>query len=387
MFSSRTSWSHEKNELTRLLEEKRRRGEPIIDLTLSNPTVAGFVTDPDRILSPLSRRESLQYDPHPFGLPAAREAIARFYSQQGIFVDTANILLTASTSEAYSYIFRLLCNPGDIILVPAPSYPLFDFLAQLNDVSLRYYRLEYDGEWHIDLDSVRSLITSTTRAIVLLHPNNPTGSFVSVTEREAINKLAASRTLPLIVDEVFHPFAFTQQPPSFVSNEPTLTFTLNGISKLLGLPQMKLAWMTLSGPDHMVAEARARLEVIADTVLSVNTPVQHALPSYFEHLGSRTEEIGTRVRMNYQSACELLRGSAVSVLRCQGGWNAVLRMPSVMDDERWAMGLLGECGILTHPGSFYNFSRGSHLVISLLPPDIQFVHAVEKIRDFAKRQQ
>lgn len=385
MFSSRTSWSHEKNALTQLLEEKQRRGEPIIDLTLSNPTVASFNTDANQILLPLADPSSLIYAPHPFGLEIARNAIAEFYRRQAVSIDPANILLTSSTSEAYSYLFRLLCNPGDGVLIPKPSYPLFEFLAQLHDIALQPYRLNYDGEWHVDVDSIQQAITPASRAIILLHPNNPTGSFISSHERETINDLAASRELPLIVDEVFHSYSFGGNPPSFVSNRGVLTFTLNGLSKLFGLPQMKLAWTVLNGPEHLVAESRRKLEIIADTLLSVNTPVQNALPSYFDHLTERTDQIRRRVKENYSKLQSLAGGSMMTVLRCDGGWSAILRLPSTQSDEMWAMQLLDRRGILVHPGHLFGFENTPYLVISLLPPPELFQSALQNIRDHVEK--
>ncbi len=303
-----------------------------------------------------------------------------------IRIDPANILLTSSTSEAYSYLFRLLCNPGDSVLVPKPSYPLFEFLAQLHDIALQPYRLNYDGEWHVDLDSFRTAITPQTRAIILLHPNNPTGSFIGSHERETINEFAASRKLPLIVDEVFHFYSFDNNAPaSFTSNREVLTFTLNGISKLFGLPQMKLAWTVLSGPEQLVAESRKKLEIIADTFLSVNIPVQNALPSYFDHLTERTDQIRRRVKENYSKLQSLAGGSIMTVLHCDGGWSAILRLPSIQSDEMWAMQLLDRCGILVHPGHLFGFENTLHLVISLLPPPELFQSALQNIRDYVEK--
>jgi alanine-synthesizing transaminase len=387
MFSHRTVWNHEKNALTQLLEVKRQRGEPIVDLTLSNPTLADFKTVTDQILQPLSNPRSLTYDPRPFGLSAARAAVTEYYRSQQISVDPANILLTASTSEAYSFLLRLLCNPGDEILVPTPSYPLFEFLAQLHDVSLKCYRLAYDGEWHVHLDSLREVITPKTRAIVLLHPNNPTGSFIRTNERDAINRIATSHNIPLIVDEVFHAYSFDGNPPaSFASNTAALTFTLNGISKLFGLPQMKLAWTVISGPSHLVEESRSRLDIIADTFLSVNAPVQSALPSYFDHLLTRTEEVRKRVRENYAGIRSLVAGSPVTVLECHGGWSAVLRLPLIHSDETWALKLLERHGVLTHPGGLFGFEENSYLVVSLLPPSYEFTRGIQIMRNYVEEE-
>ena len=278
MFSQRTNWRLSPNALTRALEEARASGQKILDLTVSNPTEAGVRPDAEIVLAALANPEAMHYDPQPRGLLGARQAVCRYYRESHeVDLDPERLILTTSTSEAYSYVFRLLCNPGDEILVPKPSYPLFEFLADLADVKLVPYPLLYDHGWQIDLDSLYKAATVRSRAVILVHPNNPTGSYVSAAETAALNAFCRDRGLALIVDEVFLDYSHDGAPRrSFVGNADALTFTLSGISKISALPQMKLAWVATSGPEEMVAEAGARLEIIADTFLSMNAPVQLA---------------------------------------------------------------------------------------------------------------
>src|SRR6202165_3787213 len=281
MFSQRTNWRLTQNALTRAIEEARASGEIILDLTVSNPTEAGILPNSEAVLAALSNPQAMRYDPQPRGLLAARQAVCRYYVEShGVpDLDPERLLLTTSTSEAYSYVFRLLCNPGDEILVPKPSYPLFEFLADLADVKLVPYPLLYDHGWQIDLDSLYQAATFRPRAVILVHPNNPTGSYVSAAETAALNAFCRDRDLALIVDEVVLDYSHDGAPRrSFVRNADALTFTLSGVSKISALPQMKLAWVATSGPEKEVAEAGARLEIIGDTFLSVNTPVQLAAP-------------------------------------------------------------------------------------------------------------
>ncbi|MBI3005372.1 MAG: pyridoxal phosphate-dependent aminotransferase, partial [Ignavibacteriales bacterium] len=265
MFSSRTNWNFLPNRLTQLLEQKHKRNDPIVDLTESNPTKCGFRYDSSGLLATIADERSLRYDPDPKGLLAAREAVCEFYLRKNFRLDPEHVILTASTSEAYSFLLRLLCNPGDSVLVPQPSYPLFDDLCQLNDVEMTPYRLSYDGEWHID---AASLGTAVSKALILVHPNNPTGSFVKLEEEKLIVDVAQKKNLAIIADEVFSEYGFGanhHRVETFAYTDVVLTFTLGGISKLLGLPQMKLAWIVVSGPDQLRTEALKRLEFISDT--------------------------------------------------------------------------------------------------------------------------
>jgi len=374
MFSSRTNWNLTPNALHQLLEEKRRRGQQIVDLTESNPTRCGFLYRPE-LLGALTTERSLLYEPEPRGLLTARNAIADHYAQHGFRADPANIFLTAGTSEAYAHLFKLLCNPGDNILVPKPSYPLFDYLCALNDVEARQYRLRYDDEWHIDLDSIRHGVDQSTKALLLVHPNNPTGSFVKETECAAIVKMAEERGLALIVDEVFGEFSLGDTGDlykSFATGKGFLVFTLNGISKLLGLPQMKLAWITVTGQPGQVQEASNRLEIISDTFLSVGTPIQQALPSLLEKGQRVTEQIKKRVNANYRTLGFASAQSSVSPLKVEGGWYAIVRLPGILTDEAWALRLLRESNVLVHPGHFFEIEQDACIVLSLLPEESAF---------------
>ncbi len=382
-FSNRTNWHREPNGLSRLLEEIRSAGREVIDLTLSNPTEAGISYPSKELLHVLAQPEALRYQPDPRGMLAAREEVAKYYSAKGIVVDTDSILLTASTSEAYAFVFRLLCGPGDSVLIPTPSYPLFEFLAQVNDVACQSYKIQYDGAWHIDLASIRSAITDKTKAIVVVSPNNPTGSFLKKNEHEELASIAREAGCALIVDEVFADYGFdidNDRVASTAGASNALTFTLNGLSKMAGLPQLKLGWIVVSGEDGVKKEALARLEILADTFLSVNTPVQVALPEIMK-LGVQTREsIRKRVISNY----EYLRsrnntGSSCSLLHAEGGWNAVLRVPSTRTDEEWALLLLEKCGVYVQPGYFFDFEGSAYLVVSLLPESATFRYGIERI--------
>lgn len=373
MFSSRTQWNFQSNPLTKRLEQLRARGERIIDLTESNPTRCGFKNNLAPLIDALSHDAAQVYSPDPKGLDVARKAVQNFYKNQGVSVEPNQIVLTASTSEAYSFLFRLLCNPDEKILVPKPGYPLLEYLAQLNDVTIGFYRLRYDGEWHVDLESLKEQLDGETRAIILVHPNNPTGSWITSHELTEIHRIAKQHSLALISDEVFGAFSFEEnnrRAPSFANEQSVLTFTLNGLSKQLALPQLKLSWIVAGGPPEERNEALQRLEVIADTYLSVNTPLQRALPELLESAGTITRELVTRARGNL----EILRRvfsppSAVSVLRCEGGWSAILQFPRTKSDEEWALELLDSCHVLVHPGHLFDIQQEACLVVSLLPEE------------------
>jgi alanine-synthesizing transaminase len=383
MFSTRTDWDLRPSPLYSLLQQKRARGEEILDLTESNPTKCGFIHSSSSLIDPGSLERSALYEPDPKGLFSARQAISDWYKRQNISVNPDRIILASSTSEAYSFLFRLLCNVGDVVAVPKPSYPLFDYFARLNDVLCQEYRLAYDGEWHIDLSSVVDTLSSNAEALVLVHPNNPTGSFVKKEERDRIVSEALARRIPIIVDEVFSAFSFAndeRRADSFAGTESTLTFTLNGLSKLLGLPQMKLAWIVVSGPDEECAKAVQRLEVIADTYLSVGTPVQQALPRLLHDSEAMTQKIFTRTRSNYKSLRTVCAaGSTATLLHCEGAWNAILRLPAKRLDEEWALGLLQTSGVLTHPGHLFDLEINSCVVVSLLPESDLLSEGIRRI--------
>jgi len=373
MFSQRTNWKLTPNRHAQALEELRAAGTPILDLTVSNPTHCGFRYDTAAILDAFRRPEALTYDPQPQGLLPAREEVSRYYlHDHGAVVNPESILLTTSTSEAYSYVFRLLCNPHDEILVPKPSYPLFDYLADLQDVALIPYMLEYAHGWFIDFHSVIRALTPRSRAILLVHPNNPTGSYLQAEEVHRLNKLCRERNLALIVDEVFLDYAFAPTPrATFVRNHESLTFTLSGLSKIAALPQMKVAWVVTTGPDSPVNSALERLEVVADTYLSLNAPTQWAVPVLFEQRHSLRPQILERLRENRAHLQSFVaQNPTYELLHADGGWYAVLRLPSGLSDEDFAIQLLQKHHVLVHPGHFYDFGTEDYLVVSLLtPPD------------------
>jgi alanine-synthesizing transaminase len=387
MFSQRTNWELSRNRYTEALQEMTACGTQIVDLTVSNPTQCGFVYDPERILAAFGNPKALTYEPEPKGLRAAREQLARYYKEDyGITVDPESLLLTTSTSEAYSYVFRLLCNPHDEILVPKPSYPLFDFLGDLQDVSLIPYSLVYAHGWFIDFHSLIRALTPRTRAVLLVHPNNPTGSYVHSEEKERLTKLCQERNLALIVDEVFLDYGLTgQRPHSFTANEECLTFSLSGLSKIAALPQMKMAWLAASGPEPLKKAALERLEIIADTYLSLNSPTQWAFAELLEQRRSLQPQVLERVRQNWTH----LRAAAATVSSCElldaeGGWYAILRSRTGRSDEDLAIALLRETHTLVHPGHFYDFAEDGFLVVSLITPVQAFQKGVACLMEFLR---
>lgn len=383
MFSSRTNWDSVPAPLYTLAQEMRFAGKAIVDLTESNPTKCGFLAAPADLIPASALQHSTRYDPDPMGLPEARRDIARWYDQQGTSVEPSQILLASSTSEAYSFLLRLLCNAGDGIAVPKPSYPLFEYLACLNDVACLPYRLEYDGEWHVDWPSLERVLAAGTKALILVHPNNPTGSYFKADEAEHIIKLSKDRDIPLIADEVFGPFQFQEDARrygSFAGTRDTLTFTLNGISKLAGLPQLKLAWMVVSGPDRLRTEALRRLEIIADTYLSVGTPVQHSLGAILDTCSAMTGRIRDRVKNNFMELTKVFSPSLpASLYGCEGGWSAMLRLPATRSDEEWALELLRTQGVLVYPGQLFDCELPSSIVVSLLPESEVLMEGIRKI--------
>jgi alanine-synthesizing transaminase len=376
-FSARTNWETTETDLARALRERRESGHPIYDLTASNPTQCGFTYDEAAILSPLAAKEALIYDPNPQGILKAREAVSAYYHAHNATVDPAQIFLTTSTSEAYSYIFRLLCDPGDEVLIAQPSYPLFDFLAALDDVKLVPYALFYDHGWHLDIEAVRRRITPRTRAIALVNPNNPTGHFTKANDRAQLEALCAEHNLALIIDEVFLDYPRKETGHSFATGpHPALTFVLSGLSKIAGLPQMKAAWISVFGPaafgpDEELRQSFKRLEVIADTFLSMNAPVQHALQHWLAHRHAIQQQIIQRTAGNLETLDALLtEQTMVTRLDVEAGWYAILRIPAIRRDEETAIRLIRESGVSTHPGYFFGFSGDGWLVVSLLTPEI-----------------
>ncbi len=369
MFSSRFHWDLRPNTLTALLRAKRAAGAAILDLTESNPTNAGFPYPAEEISSALSDPHSLHYEPAPAGLATAREAVARDY--YGGAVDPSRILLTASTSEAYAYLIKLLMDPGDELLVPRPSYPLFEFLAAMESVRIAPYPLSYREGWSIDLDVLSAAVTDRTRAVALVNPNNPTGSFVKRSELAGLIEMCTARKLAIVSDEVFldYPFgADAERAGSLIAVDSVLTFALSGLSKVAGLPQMKLAWIVTGGPAAERAAAVERLELIADTYLSVATPVQHALPRLLSAGAGIREQIRARTRRNLETLVSSTKNSVNATLPVEGGWYATVRIPRVRTEEQWTLELLDRRNVLVQPGYFYDFDRDGLLVLSLLPP-------------------
>ncbi len=386
MFSSRTNWPLTPNRLSELLCLRRARGLPILDLTESNPTRCGFALDDEEILAPLHNPRALTYEPDPRGLRTAREAVAQYYSERGAQLDPDQIFLTTSTSEAYSFVFRLLANPGDKILAPQPSYPLFDFLGALNDVEVLPYPLVYDDGWQVDLEALASRWEPRVRAVLVVHPNNPTGSFLQMRELDRMIEICQRNQTAIIADEVFADYGFAADAERVVThaqNSDALTFTLSGLSKICALPQMKLGWIVVTGPPKLRDEAQARLEVIADTYLSTSAPVALATPEWLAHRRGMQAQILERVQANLRKLDELLApGVPVSRLKVEGGWYAVLRVPSTRSDEDWAAELLTQEGVSLHPGHFYDFPSAGFLVLSLLPARDVFEDALGKVISF-----
>ena len=389
MFADRTRWNLQVNQFSQTLERRRKSGERILDLIASNPTTVGMKYDESAILTALSKRESLIYEPDPKGLGSARNAVVRYYSERSgeEALDSESVILTASTSEAYSYLFRLLCNPGDEVLVGTPSYPLFEYLAEIQDVRLVSYELVYDHEWQIDFHSLRQKLTSRTRAIMLVHPNNPTGSYVSDDERTELNAIAREHELALVVDEVFLDFPLDRaMRKSFVTNAAALTFTLSGLSKICALPQMKLAWLIASGPEELKREALARLELIADTYLSPSAPIQHAAADFLETRNGVQDQLMVRVKANLAELDLQLTGQQLCQrLDVKGGWYAVLRVPVTQTDEQLAVELLEQQSVIVHPGLFFDFHSDGYLVLSLITPEAIFAEGVRRVLESVHR--
>jgi len=369
MFSKRTPTDFAENELSRRIAEMRGSGASILDLTESNPTRAGFLAPPE-VLALLANPTGARYTPDPRGLRSARAAVSRDYAARGVSVDPDHIVLTASSSESYSFLFKLLANPEDDVLVPTPSYPLFGYLAELDRVRVRTYPLRFDHEWHLSVDSLVPLVGDRTRAAVVVHPNNPTGSFLKRNEAGALAALCAERGIAIIADEVFADFAFpgshANRHPSFALDSAALSFSLGGLSKSCALPQMKVGWIVISGPAALRDEALARLEFIADTYLSVATPIQLALPGILEAKPSLQEPIRTRLARNFAALkAAVTAHPELTLLPIEGGWSALVQCPATRTDEERALGALA-AGVLVHPGHFFDFESGCYLVVSLL---------------------
>jgi len=393
MFANRTNWDLTPNRLSEALAAHRAAGKALLDLTVSNPTECGFAYDSKAILEALKNPAALRYEPNPKGLESARRAVADYYAARNEEVSAEDIFLTTSTSEGYSYAFRTLCNPGDEVLIPSPSYPLFDFLAEIQDVKLVRYPLIYstrarkagnDHGWQIDFHALEQAITARTRAVIVVHPNNPTGQFTKPPERTKLNAICSARQLAIIADEVFLDFTLDgNRAASFATNSAVLTFTLSGLSKIAGLPQMKAAWLAVSGPQDLRREAVARLEVIADTYLSANAPVQLAMPAFLDQRHSFQEQLLSRVRENLAELDHLLAGqNACSRLATEGGWYAALRVPAIHGDEELALRLLISDNVYVHPGHLFDFPMDGFLVVSLITPATVFSRGITAVFKF-----
>jgi alanine-synthesizing transaminase len=380
-WSARTRWDLAQTPWAEQLARLRSAGAQLYDLTASNPTRCRFAYDAESILAPLNNPAALEYDPDPRGLRLAREAVSLYYRDHTAAVDPDQIFLTTSTSEAYSFLFRLLCDPGDEVLIGQPGYPLFDFLAQLDDVRLVPYTLFYDHGWHLDLEALRRRLTPRTRAIAVVHPNNPTGHFTRPPERAAIEEVCREHGLALIVDEVFLDYQFGggRDLQSFaVGPHSVPTFVLSGLSKVAALPQMKAAWIACFGPTCFAATER--LEVISDTFLSMSAPIQHALPTWLSQRAAIQDQIKHRLAENLERLDELLlRQTLVTRLQVDAGWYAVLRVPGVQLEEQMALDLLLQRAVVVHPGGFFGFSGPGWLVVTLLTPPEEFAAGSEAI--------
>jgi aspartate/methionine/tyrosine aminotransferase len=384
MFAKRTNWNLAPNRLSQALAAHRAAGKPLLDLTVSNPTECGFEYDRSAILNALGNPAALSYEPDPRGMESARRAVAGYYAGRNEDVSADDTFLTTSTSEAYSYVFRTLCDPGDEVLIPSPSYPLFDFLADIQDVSLVRYPLLYDHGWQIDFHALEQAITPRTRGVIVVHPNNPTGHFAKSAEIAKLNSICSAREIALIADEVFLDFSLDgMQAVSVAANRGAPTFTLSGLSKISGLPQMKAAWLIAGGPQQWKSEALARLEVIADTYLSVNAPVQLAMPSFLEQRHAFHKQVIARVRRNLAELDRQLAAQKNSSrLTLEGGWCTVLRVPATRSDEDLAIEILTTQSVSVHPGHFYEFPADGYLVVSLLTPERTFAEGISRLLSF-----
>ena len=384
-FSQRTSWDRTPTALAECLRKKHATGERILDLTESNPTHCNVTPALPHVASLLKNPHASAYNPDPRGILEARQAVARWYAQRGVSVSPESVLLTTGTSEAYWFLMTLLCDGGDEILVPRPTYPLVELLAQAHDVRLKPYELQYDGEWRMDTSSLESQLSARTRGVIVVHPNNPTGSYVKDTERAWLSQCLGRGDLALIADEVFwnHQHGHVQPTnASFVQEQEVLTFVLNGLSKVMGLPQLKLSWIVVAGPAALRDEALERLEMLTDLTLSVSMPIQGALASLLEHSDEFALPVHERITGNLalvKAVCE--PGSGIDVLPVEGGWSAVLRVPQIVSDEEWALLLLEEHGVLVHPGSHFDFVGGAYLVISLLPESRLLHDGINRLRE------
>jgi alanine-synthesizing transaminase len=388
VFSDRTAWNLESSKLSEVLAAHRAAGKPLIDLTVSNPTECGFDYRAEEILAALRDPAALRYEPVAAGLVVARAAVVEYYRSHGVTIGGDDLFLTTSTSEAYSFVLRTLCNGGDEALIPQPGYPLLHYLADISDVRLVRYPLIYDHGWQMDFHSLERAITPRTRAIAVVHPNNPTGHYYKDAEMERLSSLCALRGLAIVADEVFLDFGFGEDVVrSFVQNDRALTFTMSGLSKIAGLPQMKVAWLAVSGPEDLKREAKSRLEMIADTYLSMNAPVQLALPVLLEQRQHFRAQWLTRATKNLAQLDALLRGQKLcSRLEVEGGWYAVLKVPATGSDEELAVELIRAHSVYVHPGHFYDFPTDGYVVVSLITPESEFAQGISQLLELFRQK-
>jgi alanine-synthesizing transaminase len=382
-YSRRLSWAASPNSFTRLVEEQRRAGAPLLDLSSANPTEVFDNYPHTEIQRAYAGLDDFTYRPDPIGNERARKSIADWYGQRGISVSSEQLALTASTSEAYGLLFKLLSNPGEEVLVPAPSYPLFEYLARLESVEIVPYRLLYDGSWFVDFASVRAAISERTRAIVIVNPNNPTGSFLKQHETREFIEIAQQHNLPILADEVFMDYAFAgavDRTRTFIGCDSVLSFSLGGLSKSAGMPQMKLAWIAVNGEAKIRASVRRRLELLLDTYLSVATPVQNALGELLAIGTGIQRQIGARIARNRAALEEILKESSVHTLHAEAGWSAVLQLPNIAREETWMAELISRQHVLVQPGYFFDMPSEPYAVVSLLTPEDVFREGIQRLR-------
>lgn len=383
-YSQRLSWSFSTNSLSKLVQERRAAGSALIDLTISNPTEVLLDYPHAAIGRAYARLADYSYRPHPSGLENCRIAIAEYYKSRGIRISPSQLLLTASTSEAYAFLFKLFCNPEDEILTPLPSYPLFEYLAALESVRIVPYRLLYDGAWFIDFANLHERISDRTRAIVMVNPNNPTGSFLSEPDAQKLIELAHARNLPVISDEVFMDYSFAPAANRFktmIGHDSVLSFSLNGLSKAAGMPQMKLGWIAINGPEEAREIARARLELLLDTYLSVNSPVQSAA-SELLNIGMEIQRrIADRTRQNLETLQRILKNSRAHPLHTEGGWSAIIQLPNTKSEEAWTTQLVSGPGVIVQPGYFFDMAAEPYVVVSLITPAEDFTEGIRRLQE------
>lgn len=387
MFSRRVAFEGQTNRLWRLLQQKRQAGLSVIDLTESNPTRVGLEFPNAEILEALADPRSLVYEPASRGLAAARQAVSAYYADRGLNVASDRLVLTASTSEAYAHLFRLLGDPGDRFLFPQPSYPLFEFLARMESIELVPYQVDYDGVWHLNLESLRSALSPAVRAVMLVNPNNPTGSFLKRDELDVLQQVCRQHELALIVDEVFSDYALEISDDvvaSVAAGDEVLTFTLSGLSKVCGLPQLKLGWIAVSGPAAPRDEALEKLDWIADTFLSVGAPVQHAAGRLLDGRRGFQTALTRRLKENLLILRSELEGTPGRALRVEGGWYAVVQLPQTRSEEQWVVEMLDRSDVLLHPGYFFGFPAEAFVVVSLLVQPEVLGEGVARLRKFLK---